>query len=169
MKIHNSTLNDISEIFRLYELATNFQKLKFPANTWPKFNQNLISSEIIDNRQFKLIIDDKIACVWAITYTDPQIWEERDNECSVYIHRIATNPKFRGNNFIKIIVDWAKNYANKHNRQFIRMDTCGKNQKLINHYTNCGFDYLGLKKLKNTSNLPSHYQNANVCFFEIKL
>ena len=83
MKIHNSTLNDISEIFRLYELATNFQKLKFPANTWPKFNQNLISSEIIDNRQFKLIIDDKIACVWAITYTDPQIWEERDNECSV--------------------------------------------------------------------------------------
>ena len=169
MKIHNSTLNDISEIFRLYELATNFQKLKFPANTWPKFNQNLISSEIIDNRQFKLIIDDKIACVWAITYTDPQIWEERDNECSVYIHRIATNPEFRGNNFIKIIVDWAKNYANKHNRQFIRMDTCGKNQKLINHYTNCGFDYLGLKKLKNTSNLPSHYQNANVCFFEIKL
>ena len=169
MKIHNSTLNDISEIFRLYELATNFQKLKFPANTWPKFNQNLISSEIIDNRQFKLIIDDKIACVWAITYTDPQIWEERDNECSVYIHRIATNPEFRGNNFIKIIVDWAKNYANKHNKQFIRMDTCGKNQKLINHYTNCGFDYLGLKKLKNTSNLPSHYQNANVCFFEIKL
>ena len=169
MKIHNSTLNDSSEIFRLYELATNFQKLKFPANTWPKFNQNLISSEIIDNRQFKLIIDDKIACVWAITYTDPQIWEERDNECSVYIHRIATNPEFRGNNFIKIIVDWAKNFANTHHKHYIRMDTCGENKRLIRHYETNGFTFLGIKKLKNTFDLPSHYQNSEVCFFEIKL
>ena len=169
MKIHNSTLNDSSEIFRLYELATNFQKLKFPANTWPKFNQNLISSEIIDNRQFKLIIDDKIACVWAITYSDPQIWEERDNECSVYIHRIATNPEFRGNNFIKIIVDWAKNFANTHHKHYIRMDTCGENMRLIRHYETNGFTFLGIKKLKNTFDLPSHYHKADVCFFEIKL
>ena len=105
----------------------------------------------------------------AITYNDAQIWENDDNNSSVYIHRIATNPEFRGNNFVQAIVDWSKNYAQEHNKQFIRMDTCGKNKRLISHYKKCGFNYLGMKKLKNTSELQAHYYNADVCFFEIKL
>jgi ribosomal protein S18 acetylase RimI-like enzyme len=169
MTIKNSTFDDISEIFRLYDLATNFQKIKFPTNTWPKFSESLIISEINDNRQFKLLIADKIACIWAITFSDPQIWEEKENESSMYIHRIATNPEFRGNNFVQTIVDWAKKYALKYNRQFIRMDTCGNNERLISHYKDSGFNFLGINKLQNTSQLPSHYHDADVCFFEIKL
>ena len=67
------------------------------------------------------------------------------------------------------IVDWSIEHARKHNKQYIRMDTCGKNDRLINHYKNCGFNFLGMKKLKNTSDLPSHYHKADVCFFEIEL
>ena len=169
MTIRNSNLEDISEIFRLYKFATDFQKLKFPENQWPEFDQKNITTEVIENRQFKLIIDDKIACICAITFSDIQIWEDRENHDSIYIHRIATHPEFRGNNFVKIIVDWAKNYAHKHNKQFIRMDTCGNNQKLISHYAHCGFEFLGMKKLINSSDLPSHYHQTDVCFFEIKL
>ena len=167
--ITNSNLNDISEIFRLYKLATDFQKIKFPANQWSEFDKEFITNEVIENRQFKITIEDKIACVWAIAYSDVQIWENSENDSSVYIHRIATNPEFRGNNFVQVIVDWCKDYATWQNKQFIRMDTCGKNKRLINHYKSCGFNYLGMKKLKNTSELPSHYNNAEVCFFEIKL
>jgi len=169
MVITHSKLEDIPEIFRLYKLATDFQNLKFPENQWPEFDQKLIKTEVLENRQFKLIIDSKIACIWALTFSDIQIWEARENHASIYIHRIATNPEFRGNNFVQTIVDWAKNYALKHNKQFIRMDTCGNNQKLISHYTNSGFEFLGMKKLKNTSDLPSHYHKADVCYFEIKL
>lgn len=169
MIITNSDLKDIPEIFRLYKLATDFQKIKFPGNQWPEFDQELITTEVVENRQFKILIKNKIACVWAITYSDAQIWEECENDASIYIHRIATNPEFRGNNFVKTIVDWSKNFASKQNIQFIRMDTCGENVRLINHYKNCGFNYLGMKKLKNTSELPSHYHNAEVCFFEIDL
>jgi ribosomal protein S18 acetylase RimI-like enzyme len=169
MVITNSNLNDISEIFRLYDLATNFQKIKFPKNQWPLFNQNNIAIEIIQNRQFKLIIDGKIACIWAITYSDPQIWEEKENALSIYIHRIATNPEYRGNNFVKTIVNWAKDHALQHHKQFIRMDTCGRNERLISYYKGCGFNFLGINKLQNTTQLPSHYHNAEVCFFEIKL
>ena len=115
----------------------------------------------------KLIINGEIACVWAITYNDPEIWEDDDGESFIYIHRIATNPDFRGNNFVQIIVDWAKDFAK--NKKSIRMDTCGENRKLIQHYQNCGFDFLGIRKLKSASNLPAHYQNADVCYFEIKL
>jgi hypothetical protein len=38
---------------------------------------------------------------------------------------------------------------------------------LINHYTKCGFEFLGLSKLSNTINLPAHYQNATVSLFQI--
>ncbi|MBC9796680.1 GNAT family N-acetyltransferase [Sinomicrobium weinanense] len=95
--------------------------------------------------------------------------QDDDATSSVYIHRIATNPEFRGNNFVKIIVNWAREFAESQSKKFIRMDTCGQNDRLINHYKNCGFEFLGIKKLKNTSGLPSHYHNADVCFFEIEL
>jgi predicted GNAT family N-acyltransferase len=169
MIIKNSDSNDIPEIFRLYKLATDFQKVKFPSNQWPEFEQALIATEITENRQFKLLIDNQIACIWAITYSDPQIWENSEKDAAIYIHRIATNPEFRGNNCVQKIVDWAKIYANQQNKQFIRMDTCGKNDSLINHYTSCGFSYLGIKKLKNTSELQAHYHDADVCFFELNL
>ena len=169
MNITTSTIADIPEIFRLYKLATDFQRIKFPGNLWPVFDQKLITSEVAENRQFKLLMEDKIACIWAITFSDPQIWEDSENDAAIYIHRIATNPDFRGNNFVQAIVNWSKEYAIKHNKQFIRMDTCGNNERLIHHYKNCGFDFLGIKKLKDTSELPSHYHNADVCFFEIAL
>ena len=169
ISIKNSTLNDIPDILHLYKLATKFQKIKFPGNQWPEFDKDSIATEVKENRQFKIVINDEIACVWAITFSDAQIWEKKDNSSSIYIHRIATNPKFRGQNFVNKIVDWAKEYANSNNKKFIRLDTCGKNERLIEHYQNCGFAFLGIKKLENTSQLPNHYVNADVCFFEIKL
>ncbi|MBU0695264.1 MAG: GNAT family N-acetyltransferase [Bacteroidetes bacterium] len=169
MIILNSELNDITAIFKLYQLATDFQKIKFPGNLWPVFGKELIIQEINENRQFKIVIDHKIACIWAITYQDAQIWEDSENESALYIHRIATNPEFRGRNFVQSIVDWSKNFAQKQNINFIRLDTCGRNDQLINHYKKCGFNFLGMKKLKNTSELPSHYHDAEVCYFEIEL
>jgi hypothetical protein len=70
---------------------------------------------------------------------------------------------------VQKVVDWAKDYAAEKNKTYIRMDTCGRNDKLINHYKKCGFNFLGIAKLKNTSELPRHYHHADVCFFEIKL
>lgn len=167
MNINNSTKADIPEIFRLYKLATEYQKITFPGNLWPEFDREMVETEVLENRQFKLMLENEIACVWAITFSDPQIWEEADNDDSIYIHRIATNPDFRGNDFVKAIVAWATNYAGEHNKKYVRMDTCGDNQKLINHYKRSGFNFLGMKKIKDSSALPSHYHNAEVCYFEI--
>lgn len=169
MTITNSNLDDIPEIFRLYQLARDFQKIQFPENLWPEFDQDFIATEVIENRQFKIVNDNKIACIWAITYNDADIWEEKENNDAIYIHRIATNPEFRGNNFVQMIADWSKDFAKKENKKFVRMDTCGQNDRLINHYKNCGFEFLGMKKLKDSSGLQAHYHNADVCFFEIEL
>lgn len=169
MTITNSNLDDITEIFRLYQLARDFQKIQFPENLWPEFDRDFIATEVIENRQFKIVNDNKIACIWAITYNDADIWEEKENNDAIYIHRIATNPEFRGNNFVQMIADWSKDFARKENKKFVRMDTCGQNDRLINHYKNCGFEFLGMKKLKDSSGLQAHYHNADVCFFEIEL
>ena len=168
MEIKNSTIKDINEIFRLYEIARSFQITKGAA-LWPMFDKSLIETEISENRQWKILIDNQIACVWATTFADPQIWEERNNDPSIYIHRIATNPIFRGQNLVSEIVKWSKSYAKENAKQFIRMDTVGDNKGLIDYYQKCGFDFLGLLKLKNTNGLPAHYNNATVSLFEIKL
>jgi RimJ/RimL family protein N-acetyltransferase len=165
-EIKNSTKDDIEEIFRLYKIATEFQKTRFHVH-WPEFDKKLIETEIVENRQWKIIIDKKIACVWATTFNDPQIWEEKNLDPSIYLHRIATNPDFRGQNIVGKIVDWVKVYAKANQKQFIRMDTVGDNPGLIKHYEKCGFDFLGLLKLKNTKGLPSHYNNATVSLFQM--
>lgn len=167
-QIQNSNSNDTDEIFRLYKIATDFQKTRFTHHQ-PEFDRQLIETKISENRQWKIVAEGKIACVWATTFNDPQIWEERNEDPAVYIHRIATNPDFRGQNLVGQIVEWAKNYAKENQKQFVRMDTVGDNSGLINYYTKCGFEFLGLLKLKNTEGLPAHCENATVSLFEIDL
>ncbi len=169
MIIANSTAADSSEIFRLYKIASEYQKAKQGVVVWPNFKQQLVKTEIEENRQWKLLIDGEIACVWATTFTDEQIWEERNADAAIYIHRIATNPNFRGKNFVLYIVDWAKAYAKTMDKDFVRLDTLGNNTKLIEHYTVAGFTFLGMFDLKNTQGLPGHYHGVPVCLFEIKL
>src|SRR5690606_2631162 len=103
MIITNCSKEDLTEILRLYEAARSFQKIK-NAVVWPSFDLDLIETEIAENRQWKIVLDNQIACVWAITFDDHQIWEARSNDPAIYIHRIATNPDFRGNNFVGEII-----------------------------------------------------------------
>jgi RimJ/RimL family protein N-acetyltransferase len=168
MIIENSNRQDIEEIFRLYRLATDFQRTKNIV-LWPEFERSLIETEIDEKRQWKIVINNEIACIWTVAFSDPQIWAEKNADPAMYIHRIATNPEFRGQNLVAEIVDWAKKYSKEHNKQFIRMDTVGENTPLINHYKKCGFAFLGLVQLKDTDGLPGHYHNAELSLFEIDL
>lgn len=167
MRIADSTFNDIDEILRLYRLATEYQK-KQQAVLWPEFERRLVENEIKEKKQWKIEIDKNIACVFATTFSDPFIWEEKNKEPSVYIHRIATNPIYRGSNFVSGIVEWAKNYARENHKKFIRLDTVGENKKLIAYYQKCGFRFLGLFKLAATEGLLEHYHHASVSLFEIR-
>jgi len=167
MNILNSNRSDRDEIFRLYQAAASYQKTKKTVVVWPEFDRSLVETEIDENRQWKLLVDGRIACVWATTFSDEQIWEERNKDRAIYIHRIATHPDFRGNNFVAVIVGWAKDYARAGQLDFVRLDTLGNNTRLIEHYTGAGFRFLGMFNMKNTAGLPSHYHGTPVCLFEI--
>ena len=169
MTIKNVTASDIEKIFALYKIASNYQREKKTVIVWPDFDREMVINEIAENRQFKLLVNNEVVCIWAITFSDEQIWEDSNTDSAIYIHRIAVNPNFRGNNYIATITKWAREYALKKEVQFIRLDTLGENKNLITHYKNAGFHFLGLFNLKNTSNLPEHYKLAPVCLFEIDL
>jgi ribosomal protein S18 acetylase RimI-like enzyme len=169
MKITNSTQKDIDQIFKLYKIASDYQCSKKSVVVWPDFDRTMVTKEIQENRQFKILIDDEVACVWAITFSDEQIWEERNVDAAIYIHRIATNPNFRGYNFVGKIVAWAREFAKTNQKRYIRLDTIGDNTRLIKHYTDTGFKFLGMFKLNNVHALPPHYKEGPACLFEIDL
>src|SRR5687767_5246140 len=150
LKIENCVMDDINMILSLYEEARTLQTHKGMV-VWPLFKKEFVAREINEQRQWKLVIDNAIACNWAITFEDKDIWGHKDKNDSIYIHRIATNPGFRGNRFIDKIVEWAKQYAAQLGKQFIRLDTLGNNRGLIKHYTSAGFKFLGMFKLADTS------------------
>jgi len=165
MQIRNSVSDDLAKIFELYRIATEYMKSKNQVS-WPEFPRELIEAEIAENRQWKILIEGKIACVWASTLTDELIWGKANDEPSLYIHRIAANPDFRGQNLVKTIVNWADDHCITNGLKFVRMDTVGFNEGLIKHYQKLGFDFLGTKKLVNTNGLPDHYNDGDICLFQ---
>jgi ribosomal protein S18 acetylase RimI-like enzyme len=168
MQIVNADLEDIETIFDLYDRAIEFQKTKFDKH-WLGFDVALVEREIRENRLWKIIENERIACIFSITFSDPLLWGEKEDNAAIYIHRIVTNPEFRGRGFVRIITNWAKDYARSIGKKFIRMDTWGDNRKLIDYYKDCGFDFLGLTTPAKTENLPKHYEGISLSLFEINL
>jgi len=167
MNIKNCAFTDSESILELYDAAMELQTQKNMV-VWPRFEKSFVEKEIEEQRQWKLMIGDEIACNWAITFEDKEIWGGKDINDSIYIHRITTHPAFRGKRFIDAIVSWAKEYAASKGKQYIRLDTLGNNTGLIKHYTSAGFNFLGMFKLTDTQNLPAHYQKEpNCCLFEM--
>jgi ribosomal protein S18 acetylase RimI-like enzyme len=168
MEIKNSSIEDVETIFSLYDHAIAYQKTVFKKH-WQGFERSLIETEILENRQFKMVIDSEVACIFAITFNDTSIWKEKDTQPSIYIHRIVTNPQFRGIGFVSKIIDWAKEYCLANKKLYIRLDTWGDNPKLIEYYIKCGFDYIETIKMENTEGLPAHYEGVTLALFEMKI
>ena len=168
LKILNSTLEDMPAIFKLYDAAIAYQETKF-YKQWQGFNESLIKKEIEEHRQYKILDDGTIVCIFAVTFSDALIWGNRDKDPSVYIHRIVTNPLYRGRGYVKNIIEWGVNFGSINGKQFVRMDTWGDNEKLIKYYTSCGFTFLGLSHTISSDALPKHYQGIKLSLFEIAI
>jgi predicted GNAT family N-acyltransferase len=169
MTIQNCTHEDIKDILLLHQAARHLQ-VERKMVVWPTFEIPCIKKEIEELRSWKIVVDSQMACTWAITFEDKEIWGEKDQNNSIFLHRICNNPNFRGIRFIDKFVEWAIPYSKEQSKKYIRLDTLGNNTKLIEHYTSAGFDFLGVVTLTNTATLPLHYQLEPQCLlFEMKL
>ena len=156
MHIENSHAQDIEMIFDLYDQAIAYQKTVF-SKQWKYFERSLVAQEIAEHRQWKIMQQEEVMGIYAISFNDEQVWREKSADPAIYVHRIVTNPAFRGQGCTKIIIDWAKQYCRQYGYQYVRIDTWGDNHRLINYYQSCGFDYVETIILDQIEGLPAHY------------
>lgn len=168
MEIRNAGPGDIETLFSLYDAAIEFQKTVFDKH-WLGFDRDLVNTEIAERRLWKLTEDDAVACIWSVAYSDPMIWGENSGDSAMYIHRIVTNPNFRGRGYVRVITGWAIAHARGSGLRFVRMDTWGDNQKLLEYYQSCGFAFKGLVTPTPSETLPKHYEGISLSLFEIDL
>ena len=160
----NSEPHDLLEILKIYESAAQYQAAK-GYNVWPIVSHVVVLKEIEEKRHIKITKNNIIVCIFTFAFSDPIIWGENDNADSLYLHRIATHPKFKGNNLMSHIVEWSKQKATENNKSLLRLDTWADNENLINYYLKYGFKIIGDKFLP-PSTLPKHYWNITVTLFE---
>lgn len=163
-----STADDIDAIFSFYDDAIVFQKKVFKKH-WKGFDRKLIETEVAEGRQWKILVNGKIACIFAVEFSDPLIWKEKNKDPSIYLHRIVSHSEFRGNKFMLAIIEWARNFGKANALQFIRMDTWGDNPNLIAYYVKSGFTHTGFSTPDPTPSLPKHYEGIELALFELKI
>lgn len=168
MKILKSTIADIDNIFKVYDDATSYQKT-VNNKSWRGFDRALVEKEINENRHFKIMEGNELACTFLIAFNNPVIWKDTGLDKAIYLHRIATNSNFRGRGYVKKIVDWTIQYAKEKNLDFVRLDTHSGNERINTYYKGCGFTYKGVKSIEWTADLPEHYKDGPFSIFEIKL
>ena len=168
MKIVNSTIKDIDQIFKIYDDATSYQK-DVGKKSWKGFDKELIEKEISEKRHFVIIDDGEVACTFLIAFSNPTIWNDKGEDNSIYLHRIATKTNFRGRSYVKKIVDWSVEYAKELNKSFVRLDTHSGNERINDYYKKCGFTYKGISTIEWTADLPEHYKDGPFSIFEIVL
>ena len=163
-EIELSQIKDLPEIMKVYEESAQYQQSK-NYNVWPLVTENIVSEEINQSRHLKITKNNVVACVFTITFSDPIIWDMRDNGTALYLHRIATHSDFKGNNFMQLITDWSKNKVLENQKSKLRLDTWADNENLKNYYLKFGFKTVGDKFLP-PSTLSKHYWNIWVTLFE---
>lgn len=165
MVVKPCSISDIDFILYLNKEAIAYQRSK-GYNLWPVFERSLIETELKENRSWKLIDGEIIACTFSVLYSDPLIWQERNSDPAVYLHRIAVNPCYKGRQLITVVRDWAILHAKEMNKRFVRMDTWGNNLNMREYYIRHGFSYLGQSFLKKEE---EHYGGKELSLLQIEV
>ena len=169
MFITPSTNQDLPEIRKLFGKAIEYQKVKFGKH-WHGLNEMQLLSEIDNQLHWKIVETDAIGAFFSIAFTDELIWEERDTDPAVYLHRIVANPAYRGRGYVGAITDWAENFGRAAGKLFIRLDTDVDNSRLNAYYRERGYVFCGVKRFsdKDRANtaIPLHYFGSGLSLFE---
>jgi ribosomal protein S18 acetylase RimI-like enzyme len=168
VEVINTEVNDLGQIFELFEHSINYQEKKgYPV--WRNYDKNSIIKDIEDKNQFKVVVDSKTAIVFSVRYTDKVIWRDLDKGNSIYLHRIVVNPEFKGQKLFGTILDWVIEHSKQKGLSSIRMDTWAANPTIINYYKSFGFTIIENHTTPDSEELPVHNRNLALTLLEYKL
>lgn len=165
INILNTTVEDLDFIYHLFDEAILYQKNKgFPV--WNGYDKNVLKADATNKLQYKIVEDDTILCVFSVCFYDPIIWREKEKEDAIYLHRIVVNPKYKGQKQFEKILSWAKEFGKQKNLKYVRMDTWGDNQSILNYYQSYGFTFIENYTTPTTENLPIQHRNLYLALLE---
>jgi predicted GNAT family N-acyltransferase len=170
MLITHTTIEDLDVLEDLFGLAIQYQQSR-SGHSWRGMNRPLIEKEIREGYHWKIVEEGRIACFFSIAFNDRLVWDERDADPSIYLHRIVTNPAFRGREYVKHIVAWAEAFGRAAQKQWVRLDTGRDNERLNAYYLQCGFVFCGIKQFEDDGDpsIPKHYLGSGLSLFEKKI
>ncbi|MBM3826498.1 MAG: GNAT family N-acetyltransferase [Verrucomicrobia bacterium] len=160
-----SAESDLTIFKDFWERAIAYQKLN-SLPCWYDFPEKTIVEEIRDGRHFTIHEDGAMLGYVSISFTDPEIWEELEDDRAIFLHRMCVNPAMKGNQLAAITLKWALKYSTGMKRDFVRIDTWASNNRLIEYYLRCGFVAFGKKRPSNPEKLPPHYSNIELMLFQ---
>lgn len=167
-QFQNAELIDLPLILELYAKGSQYQQTIF-GKSWQSIDVDRVRTEIKEGRLWKIVDDAAIACIFSVLYSDPLLWRERNADAAVYIHRIVTNPDFRGRGYVAKITAWAKEHALAKGLRFVRLDTWNDNDKLVSLYLNSGYQFVDTVELSASEATPIHYVGNTISLFQIDL
>lgn len=165
MRILNTQFTDLPFIFHLFDLSIQYQE-KHGYPVWKNYDQNAIKKDIEAGNQFKILVNDRIAIVFSVAYSDKIIWRTMDTGESVYLHRIVVNPEFKVQKLFGAIVDWAIQLCKEKGLKSIRMDTWAANANIMEYYRGFGFRTVENYTTPNTEELPVHNRKLALTLLE---
>jgi len=167
-EVKHTTKDDLQLIYDLFEHSIKYQEQRgYPV--WRNYDRNAIVKDIADKNQYKIVIDEKVAIVFSLCYTDEVIWRDRENGDAVYLHRIVVNPEFKGQRLFGGILEWAIDHCQRKGLRFVRMDTWAANANIISYYKGFGFRFVENFTTPNTKELPVHNRNLPLTLLEYEI
>lgn len=168
VKVINTSVQDWAQIKWLFDEALKLQN-KNDYKVWKSIDEIALKQDIINQLQYKIIEGEKILCLFSIQHNDPFIWQDKDQNDAIYLHRIVTNPNFKGQRLFEKVLNWAFKFAKQNNRKHLRMDTWADNHQLIDYYKSFGFRFIENYKTTDTDELPLQNRNLNVALLELTI
>lgn len=163
-----STQSDLDEICRMFDKAVAYQKSK----GYPVYkNKDRAGVEMcIKNKlHLKIVENNAIACSFSIAYSDPDIWREKDQEPAIYLHRIITDQKYKGQKLFTLVLEWTKRLAMKNNISKIRLDTWNFNPPLVEYYQSFGFEIVEYFNMPDEARFPSNCRGNDLVLMEYSI
>ena len=168
MHIVPTVSDDLRVIRGLFDQAVLYQQAK-GLPMWNQYDKTALMADLRQKIQYKLCFDHEIAQVFSVFMSDPLTWGEREDNKAIYLHRIISNPAYKGQRILQHVMDWSINFAIQQQREYLRLDTWASNPQMREYYQSVGFEYQGNAFIADIPQVPPPYRNYEVALFQIRV
>ena len=116
MHIIPTVSDDLTVIRSLFDQAVQYQQAH-GLPMWNRYDKAALTADLRQKIQYKLCINHEIAMVFSVFMSDPNMWGEREQGDAIYLHRIISNPTYKGQSLLQYVIDWSILVVKQHQRK----------------------------------------------------